>query len=203
MECWGYQNAKRIQSVQSLCGVHTIHTLVPLGKKYGPSFEAKGSQDLELHLAQWHYAFMAFKLEGRKWHPKLRADGFLRILLGFFGRSNTLPSPLITWIWMMLVCFSTFWPDSNIALQVATSRVTCKPSLCGLRQRRKTAQCGAQLASDFARCDNLDSERSWQISAELSKLHPVTLPVVDSRRLYSVYIYIGYIHGITGDFTGH
>lgn len=72
------------QSVQSLCGVHEIHTL-PLGKKYGPSFEAKGSQDLELHLAQWHYAFMAFKLEGRKWHPKLRADGFFRILLGFIG----------------------------------------------------------------------------------------------------------------------
>lgn len=29
------------------------------------NLEAKGSQDLELHLAQWHYAFMAFKLEGR------------------------------------------------------------------------------------------------------------------------------------------
>ena len=32
------------------------------------SGQAKGSQDLELHLAQWHYAFMAYKLEGLRIH---------------------------------------------------------------------------------------------------------------------------------------
>ncbi|CAL1139081.1 unnamed protein product [Cladocopium goreaui] len=44
----------------AVLGQHREDVLVESAKL----LEAKGSQDLELHLAQWHYAFMAFKLEG-------------------------------------------------------------------------------------------------------------------------------------------
>lgn len=87
--------------------------------------EAKGSQDLELHLAQWHYAFMAFKLEGR------------------CAAANV----VVTSIYVVFVQTDSFsdGPDMTEVFQVLRSPMTCKFSLLALQQQQNTVQPGSPV----------------------------------------------------------